>query len=392
MPQLDLGLVVGPAGPQGIQGPEGPQGPAGPQGPTGETGPQGPEGPAGPQGPQGVQAPVINDLTTGGVFDALSAEMGKQLQTTKADLTLSNLSNYQKALRNIGGRPNRNLLDNAYFVGGGSQQGGGQFPINQRGETSWSGKGYHLDRWYEELDAVGSIGEDGYHIGTGQTVVQIYTEAEMKQLLGKTITISCLLSDGSFATATGTIPHELTKDFNIVCRPKSGIQFMFSLFYSAKSYQFGRFQNAASSSEITVVACKTELGSHQTLAYQDEDGNWQLFETPDYGEELAKCQRYLQRFQGVFFASVTVQPKTCSMQIPLAQELRQIVPTINDLYISWIRFNGIDFNAPEFSVITVNNDLGCARTQITFDVTTDFPEMGSAISINVLSGLISAEL
>lgn len=79
MPQLDLGLVVGPAGPQGIQGPEGPQGPAGPQGPTGETGPQGPEGPAGPQGPQGVQAPVINDLTTGGTNVALSAEQGKVL-------------------------------------------------------------------------------------------------------------------------------------------------------------------------------------------------------------------------------------------------------------------------------------------------------------------------
>lgn len=84
MPQLDLGLVVGPAGPQGIQGPEGPQGPAGPQGPTGETGPQGPEGPAGPQGPQGVQAPVINDLTTGGTNVALSAEQGKVLNTALA--------------------------------------------------------------------------------------------------------------------------------------------------------------------------------------------------------------------------------------------------------------------------------------------------------------------
>lgn len=224
-----------------------------------------------------------NPVQSGGVYTALAG---------KADLTLSNLSNYQKALRNIGGRPNRNLLDNWYFVGGGSQQGGGQFPINQRGETSWSVAGRHLDRWNEEKDVAGSIGEDGYHIGNGQTVVQRHSEEEMNQLLGKTVTVSCLLSDGSFATATGTIPHELTEDFKIVCRPKSGVQFMVSLFYSAKSYQFGRFQNA-SGSEITVVACKTELGPTQTLAYQDEDGAWQLFETPDYGEELAKCQRYL---------------------------------------------------------------------------------------------------
>lgn len=53
------------------------------------------------------------------------------------------------------------------------------------------------------------------------------------------------------------------------------------------------------------VAAKLELGTTQTLAYQDEDGNWQLFETPDYGEELAKCKRYLQmintRMLGVGF-------------------------------------------------------------------------------------------
>jgi hypothetical protein len=32
----------------------------------------------------------------------------------------------------------RNLLDNACFVGGGSQQGGKQLPINSRGLTQYS--------------------------------------------------------------------------------------------------------------------------------------------------------------------------------------------------------------------------------------------------------------
>ena len=71
-----------------------------------------------------------------------------QTAAQKADLTLSNLSNYQKALRNLGGRPSRNLLDNWYFVGGGSQQGDGQFPINQRGQTSYTVlNGSCIDRW-----------------------------------------------------------------------------------------------------------------------------------------------------------------------------------------------------------------------------------------------------
>ena len=38
---------------------------------------------------------------------------------------------------------NDNMLDNAYFIGGGSQQGGGQFPINQRnGHFVPAGKAY----------------------------------------------------------------------------------------------------------------------------------------------------------------------------------------------------------------------------------------------------------
>ncbi|MBD5099510.1 MAG: hypothetical protein HDT35_08220, partial [Clostridiales bacterium] len=40
-------------------------------------------------------------------------------------------------------------------------------------------------------------------------------------------------------------------------------------------------------------AAKLELGAVQTLAHQDEDGNWVLNDpTPNKALELAKCQRY----------------------------------------------------------------------------------------------------
>ena len=44
------------------------------------------------------------------------------------------------------------------------------------------------------------------------------------------------------------------------------------------------------------VASKLESGEGQTLAYQDEDGAWQLLPQPesDYATQLAKCQRYYQ--------------------------------------------------------------------------------------------------
>lgn len=200
-----------------------------------------------------------------------------------ADRTLSNLSNYQKALRNIGGRPNRNLLDNWYFPQA----------VNQRGDTSWNGFGYHLDRWYEEKSVAGSISAAGYHVRNAQTVIQRVEAKKLDQILGKTITVSCLLSDGRFATRTGTLPKTIgTENFGIESSFGDGILFSATFFPRAKSYQFGRIVNN-SGGEVVVVACKTELGPTQTLAYQDEDGNWQLFETPSFAEEMAKCQRYL---------------------------------------------------------------------------------------------------
>lgn len=285
MPALDLGQVVGPQGPIGPVGPAGPQGPTGPQGPEGPTGPQGPEGPAGPQGPQGIQAPVINDLTTGGVDDALSAEMGKTLQATKADLTLSNLSNYQTALRNIGGRPNRNLLDNWYFVGGGSQQGGGQFPINQRGQTSYKNAEtivYTIDRWILGWNKTVTITESGLVFDPVPELFQQTNPIIASQIIGKLITITVLDSENHLYTVSAVYNGTDT-----ITDPDVKVSFTPS--HGRKPHSFWIRANNA-------IAAKLEFCPTQTLAYQDEDGNWQLFETPDYGEELAKCQRYFQLY------------------------------------------------------------------------------------------------
>ena len=98
MPQLDLGLVIGP------QGPQGPEGPAGPQG---------------PQGPQGEQAKVVNDLTTGGVDAALSAEQGKALA---ADLSAKAPAGYglgttAKNISNGDIRAVMNQLETGWYAG-----------------------------------------------------------------------------------------------------------------------------------------------------------------------------------------------------------------------------------------------------------------------------------
>lgn len=42
-------------------------------------------------------------------------------------------------------------------------------------------------------------------------------------------------------------------------------------------------------SAIKIIAAKLELGTQQTLAHQDANGNWVLNEIPDYNEQLLRC-------------------------------------------------------------------------------------------------------
>lgn len=54
-------------------------------------------------------------------------------------------------------------------------------------------------------------------------------------------------------------------------------------------YQFG----SDGAGTTVFKAAKLEEGSVQTLGYKDADGKVHLLDTPDYREELARCQRYL---------------------------------------------------------------------------------------------------
>ena len=208
-----------------------------------------------------------------------------QIAAQKADLILSNLSNYQKALRNLGGRPSRNLLDNWYFVGGGSQQGGGQFPINQRGQTSYKNAQtlpYTIDRWILGWNKTVTITESGLVFDPSPELFQQTDPIIASQLIGSLITITVLDNGNHLYTVSAVYNGTDT-----ITDPDVKVSFTPS--HGGKPHSFWIRAN-------NVIAAKLELGPTQTLAYQDEDGNWQLFETPDYGAELAKCQRYFQLY------------------------------------------------------------------------------------------------
>ena len=75
----------------------------------------------------------------------------------------------------------------------------------------------------------------------------------------------------------------------------------------------------------TEYAIKLEEGDTQTLAYQDEDGAWQLLPQPesDYATQLAKCQRYFFRSTANhYFSGCMYDASNGVFLVPYSVEMR----------------------------------------------------------------------
>lgn len=160
-----------------------------------------------------------------------------------------------------------NLLDNWYFGN----------PVNQRGQTSYTGAGYGIDRWYST--GVCLIESDGMTI-----MDSIFERIQnTEKLNGLTITFSVLGANGKLYT--GTRVFNYANDVIFYVQDSDGIQLLFNKYWNGFQV-VGNFK---------AKAAKLELGPTQTLAHQ-ENGVWVLNEIPDYGEQLVRCQRYYRQF------------------------------------------------------------------------------------------------
>ena len=221
-----------------------------------------------------------------------------------------------------------NLLDNWYFVGGGTE---GAFPINQRGggtstAYSYTSTGYWgIDRWAfnDYIPSGGNyssnptllIASNGITLGsTDGKLGRIIQRPQWgkSELMNKTVTLSVLItavsgtpdangSYGSIGMGKCSAKHVENGIANSQ-RSITGVGLYSTTFvlptWSQSSSQYnGVAITAQGGCTITVAAMKLELGSTQTLAHQ-EAGVWVVNEIPDYGEQLARCQRYLYPFYG----------------------------------------------------------------------------------------------
>ena len=206
---------------------------------------------------------------------------------------------------------NPNLLDNPWFT------------VNQREKgDNWT-SGYGVDRWLTvRLNSV--VNADGSISGTRTSTTQIcyfmqrLPKGTLKNLVGRTVTLSALLSDNSIVKAT----HTLFDGWNSI----NVGNYMFGIDTTANTeydiFDFGLNPNS-SIETFTVKAVKLELGSQSTLAMDT---------APNYATELLKCQRYFVRLKpnigntnvGIGFACTTADLR---VPISLPCEMRT-TPTL----------------------------------------------------------------
>nr|DAG43338.1 MAG TPA: hypothetical protein [Caudoviricetes sp.] len=178
------------------------------------------------------------------------------------------------------------LLDNWYFGN----------PVNQRGQTSYTGVGYGIDRW--KLDVGESVTIDnGLNLVKANTYIGQYFD-DFDKFIGMQMAGSVLTSDGDLYTGTFVYNGVLNQGQTFFGNSRLG---MYAQKVSAGLTQVEINSNA---DNVKVLAVKLELGTQQTLAHK-EYGDWVLNEVPKFGDQLAACQRYL------FAANSNSYPYAC---------------------------------------------------------------------------------
>lgn len=330
--------AMGAQGPQGPQGEQGPAGPKGEQGLTGATGPKGEKGDTGPAGPQGEKGDTgpAGPQGPAGAAGAEATINGVNTLTIASSDTVEVLQSGFTATLRAKGWSNPNLLDNWYFgdpidqrggyvvppgviyyIPGGESQGNtdayykiDRFDTNDdayfykdgtlyvssaalvvRGYTG-AGYSYTIDRWKQVPGAL-LITNKGLSVPFEQTPHQLLDKAIVNEIKGQNITFSLLFGDGKLVTGSCVMP---SGNINIDLQVAQTDGVALYLRGGGPALLHAALQNTSGSTQL-YKAVKLELGSTQTLAHQDANGNWVLNDPPpDKALELAKCQRYYQVF------------------------------------------------------------------------------------------------
>lgn len=185
----------------------------------------------------------------------------------------------------------------------------GDFKVNQRGKTSYSGKGeYTVDRWYNSNEAtIVRVGVDRISIEatTKNGYILQRIEKGYEQLKGKTVTFSAKI-DGVVYKSTGIVPTSFsTENTYAVTRSlqnSQGTLVACALYVRPTDLQTFVQIGVTTGNIIVVEWVKLEVSPVATS-----------FSPRPYAEEFAMCQRYYKRIVPNAENSIavgTMQPAT----------------------------------------------------------------------------------
>lgn len=238
----------------------------------------------------------------------------------------------------------RNLLDNWWF---------GKSVINQRGQSSYTGRGYTIDRWgFGDPTGVLQVNNDYITLtstGTGSGVTDFEQLLDLSEHIGKTLTVSVMMSDGTIHSGTAVFS---TVNTGITVPIADGFTLNLG-YYPSKSLNRVYIRNSGnrSGNSISIKAIKLEVSSVSTLANDSP---------PNHADELRRCQYYfvaLSGKTGVLFSASALTATVLDAFIPY--EMRNVDPTI-----SWA-------NLSTYEGLTITNVQGFKRgfgEQIRFTV------------------------
>lgn len=235
-----------------------------------------------------------------------------------------------EALTASGGGVNPNLLDNWYFGN----------PVNQRGQTEYTGDAYYIDRWRSWDGDSASLSVVSGGIKIAGTLYQYFESAVYEELWGKTVALSLLLADGTLYTDSFALKRADWYTVHINAHGLDSIQFgINNNDFENKNNNFLRVTpTTVGTLSDTLLAAKLELGSTQTLAHKEGD-KWVLNEIPDYGEQLRRCQRYARAYKCLLgqtflpLGAYRSDRKAVSFALPTSS-FRAVptVSTLNDIF------------------------------------------------------------
>lgn len=184
---------------------------------------------------------------------------------------------------------------------------------------------------------------------TPSNVVQFYQIVERDVVRAKTVTFSVLSAAYGLVSIVCQIPGSGAFDTPNVETADFYIDAISTTDDTSKVYF--RIIGKTYDTPFDIIAAKLELGSVQTLAHQDADGNWVLNSPPpNRALELAKCQSYYWEseasFSGTYYNAEWI---TLNQKFPVRM---RCVPTITILSLKGTENTFSDGNGNDIDVQT----------------------------------------